>query len=291
MKIFCKNAKIGKLISRTSNNYSENFILEDRILDFLLNKEDSQYIRWEERKERRAERLHYNAADMLGMRYYDIRAEKPKEELGNFYPWPKCEGEELVSFIRKWKNHSIHFPETIVYYFYSHSIEELIVAFPCHYILKQSVENYIQEQSLDMSDMINRHLNTLTVHLRIGDFGDLRENFINKFKELLKDYENCIILLGLHITPCGNTDDIISSYINAITNCLQMSDKIKISVASADEHLCMMFEASNLLVHRGGFSLLGMILCKGKVFYTEEMKDRMNKKFMNEIGDKNITLI
>ncbi len=73
--------------------------------------------------------------------------------------------------------------------------------------------------------------------------------------------------------------------------CLQMSDKIKISVASADEHLCMMYEASNLLVHRGGFSLLGMILCKGKIFYTYELERIMNKKFLKDIGDKNITLV
>ena len=287
MKVCYENTVLGKLISRTSNDSSGNFILEDRILEFLLNKKE--IIRW---KNRTTHILHYSAGDMLGMRYYDIAAEMVLPKTDRFYPWPKCEGKELVSFIKDQKNHSgTNFPNSIVHYFYSHSIEELIISFPCHYILKASVEKYIQNNSLVMSDMITTHSNTLTVHLRIGDYGYFSNDFFNKFRELLLTYENCIILLGLEITPCGDTDKIISTYINSITECLQMSDKIKISVASADEHLCMMYEASNLLVHRGGFSLLGMILCKGKIFYTYELERIMNKKFLKDIGDKNITLV
>ena len=298
MEIFLTFDGFGYRISLTDEGLSEKLVLEGgNILKFLLNREDCRLVKWAERRERAAERLYYNAGDMLGMRLYDTRAGGTPEQLGPFYPWPRAEGPELTEFIERSKSHAkTHFPKTIVDYFYSHTFEELTAcSFPSHELLRASVNKYFNECSTDSDSLQVRQPRTLTVHIRIGDMGDARHGFFNHLEKLLGGFDSCLVLLGLHMTtvlggPDGS-DIILKSYVETIRTCLLLSKKIRISCASADEHLCIMYEASNLLVHRGGFSLLGMILCKGKVFYTSEMEPRMNKKLIQDIGDKDISML
>ena len=73
-----------------------------------------------------------------------------------------------------------------------------------------------------------------------------------------------------------------------MNNILAKRNNIYIYLNSSDIHLSIMSEASNLLVHKGGFSCLGSIVCKGNLLITkyflfekcENWKNKVNKKYI-----------
>ena len=76
-----------------------------------------------------------------------------------------------------------------------------------------------------------------------------------------------------------------------VMNNLLTNKKFKLLLAEPDIHMVLMREAKNLFVHRGGYSALGAILCKGNVFasehfghmYTEQWKHYV-PRFINTIS-------
>lgn len=68
-----------------------------------------------------------------------------------------------------------------------------------------------------------------------------------------------------------------------------------------DEQLCIMYICKNLMVHRGGFNVIGAIICTNKLyanhhfiqFYTNKLKNILNEQnktinFINEDGSFNV---
>jgi hypothetical protein len=51
-----------------------------------------------------------------------------------------------------------------------------------------------------------------------------------------------------------------------IRRLVRLPVEVHIDVGSADEHISLMRQASNLLVHRGGFSIIGTLVCSGNLF-------------------------
>jgi hypothetical protein len=74
-----------------------------------------------------------------------------------------------------------------------------------------------------------------------------------------------------------------------MNNILAKRDNVYIYLNSPDIHLSIMSEATNLLVHKGGFSCLGSIVCGGNLFITNyfiyakrtNWISKVNKKYTN----------
>ena len=68
---------------------------------------------------------------------------------------------------------------------------------------------------------------------------------------------------------------------------LSLKTNISLIIGSPDEHLCCMYLSSNLLLHKGGFSVLGSIASCGNIYVTslldhnighQNWKTMVNKK-------------
>jgi len=135
--------------------------------------------------------------------------------------------------------------------------------------IQKSVDKYI----LDNTDLsLNRILSkvnnndTLCIHLRAGD-KPVDPEFIDIINNISKDYLNVIILTGIHSGSSGypNINDYkqdIADNINKINN-----KNIEVNIDAPDNHLCIFRKCKNLLVHQGGFSVLGTILFTGNNLY------------------------
>ena len=117
---------------------------------------------------------------------------------------------------------------------------------------------------------------TLLVHVRSCDKKHPHKSFLNYIKLLSKKFQH-LILMG----QCHN-DTRYSSSSNALLNLKFSFDAIAKSAkktshvslfprATADDHLFAMSRAVNLLAHRGGFSALGALVCRGNVYFSKDM--------------------
>ena len=72
-----------------------------------------------------------------------------------------------------------------------------------------------------------------------------------------------------------NINDLLKMPTNSYNN-----PKIIFDTSEPDIHLCIMRRCKNLLVHRGGFSILGVILFNGyNLYITNEFELANNKDF------------
>ena len=67
---------------------------------------------------------------------------------------------------------------------------------------------------------------------------------------------------------------------------LDKQGKFILIIDNADNHLSLMRNASNLLVHTGGFSALGAIVAKGNVFYTDSFSHVSMKNWKTHVDTK-----
>jgi hypothetical protein len=68
---------------------------------------------------------------------------------------------------------------------------------------------------------------------------------------------------------------------------LERNENIYLHMDSPDNHLAIMRKASNLLLHKGGFSMLGYIVATGNVFITEFLDPIVkHDRFQREIPKK-----
>jgi hypothetical protein len=68
---------------------------------------------------------------------------------------------------------------------------------------------------------------------------------------------------------------------------LERNENIYLHMDSPDNHLAIMRKASNLLLHKGGFSMLGYIVATGNVFITAFLESIVNHdRFQREIPIK-----
>ena len=187
-------------------------------------------------------------------------------------------------------NVSKNYPNTIVYYYFKlrndntepipnmEKIEEAIKL----YIINNDVSNIINKVNDD---------NTLCVHLRSGDKGIVDDDYINKINDLSNKYNKIIILCGIHSDQNFESNEISKK--NLIKSLQKINNnKIEIHIDKADNHLVMMNKCKNLLIHRGGFSILGSIIFNGNnLYYTNIFEPHTNNEIINHIKNKNINYI
>jgi hypothetical protein len=108
----------------------------------------------------------------------------------------------------------------------------------------------------------------LCVHVRSGDYGAADPAFLRTIEQLSKQYAKIIVMSGVH---CNGDPSYIEQNVARLKHTL---DCIHALVPCAvfdfkhpDVHVCYMARARNLLVHMGGFSILGTLVFSGKQLY------------------------
>lgn len=129
---------------------------------------------------------------------------------------------------------------------------------------------------------------TLCVHVRLSDlhaetsYINLIHNYGNKFKKVY-------LFTGIHLDERykKNNDKIINT-INTINKIIKNKHTYYVVLASPDVHISLMSKAKNLLLHKGGFSMLGAIVCRGNIFIDKKIGNLFFSKIFN-LKSKNLT--
>jgi hypothetical protein len=143
------------------------------------------------------------------------------------------------------------------------------------------------ETLLEEISIIVKEPDVCCVHVRNGDL-HTEGDYIKIIIKLSYLFKKIIILSGIHLDSYFKGEaKKKENFLNTMNNILQMRDNIYLYLNTPDMHLSVMAMASNLLIHKGGFSCLGSILCKGNLFITHHFTiakcnnwlEKVNKKY------------
>jgi hypothetical protein len=149
--------------------------------------------------------------------------------------------------------------------------------------IKLSVDQYIQRNKFNEILSLCEDNNTLFVHLRSGDKGVIEECYINNIIHLSYKYEKIIILTGIHQNSdrshhFPSVTESINNTKESLSKLYSKCDKIIIDLNEPDVHLVIMRRCKNLLLHKGGYSMLGGILFSGENLYLTDLFNPIEKK-------------
>lgn len=157
--------------------------------------------------------------------------------------------------------------------------EDLSESIPNIDRLRLSVDTFKINNNINNTN-INK--NSLYIHLRSGDKGVVEPLFIRYIKYLSSKYQKIVILVGIHSEQ--RREKIVNSKKNLEISLNRIKNngiEFSVDYNTPDNHLCIMRNCNNLLVHKGGFSILGSLLFKGKNLYItsfyEPFKTKKNK--------------
>jgi hypothetical protein len=179
------------------------------------------------------------------------------------------------------------FPNSIIYY-YSLLRKDSDEPIPNLHKLEIAVDEYINNNNLN--DVLNKvdDNNILYVHLRSGDKGVVEDNYINNINKLAENYEKIIILTGIHSDERFNSIDNSKKYLIESLKKIN-NNKIEVNLDKPDNHIAIMRKCKNLLVHKGGFSIIGSIIFTGNNLYiTDLFECKDNNIIIDHLKNKNI---
>jgi hypothetical protein len=225
----------------------------------------------------------YNISDLLNMPYYWANWNQNPHDHQHYY--------DIAC------NTAKNNPETILGKYYSSRPND--EGIPNLNRLSNVIDDYINDNKIKNLDIINiiENTNTLTVHLRSGDFGFVSENYVNTIYNLSKKFDKVILLPGLHrwfYREGENSERNLNSKNNLLQSyneILKTNNNIYVYFDIPDIHISIMRLASNLLLHRGGFSTMGSFINNNNIFITNELLSINDKKWKNEVINKNITIL
>jgi hypothetical protein len=160
-------------------------------------------------------------------------------------------------------------------------------------LINYSLNIFIEENKDKLIDIFNivKDPNTCCVHIRNGDL-PTETDFINNIIQFSYKFEKIILLSGIHSdTYFRDENGKINNFINTINSILNKRDNIFIYLDSPDVHLSVMMNASNLLIHKGGFSCLGSIVSTGNLYITKYFETFANHNIWKSLVNKNYTLV
>lgn len=216
----------------------------------------------------------YNIGDLLNM-----------PAIGDI--WPSNPHANLPA-LERMKCLGMHYQDSIVSYYCS-SREDDEEPVPNINRIINSVEHFKakNEKVLEDISLIVKEPNVCCVHIRNGDL-NTEDEYINTVIKLSFLFDKIIILSGIHLDNVFRHENgKRENFLKTMNNILQNRDNIYIYLNTADIHLSIMSMASNLLIHKGGFSCLGSIVCNGNLFITKyfchancnSWKNKVNKKY------------
>lgn len=168
-----------------------------------------------------------------------------------------------------------NYPNSILSHYISGRPEEEAV--PNIQRIINATEKYIQEnKKLNEIFQKVRESTCICVHVRCGDLL-VEEEYIDKIAEFSQKYETVIILSGINMDEHYLDDHLKKcNFVYFMNRILERNENIFLYMDSPDNHLAIMRKSANLLLHKGGFSMLGYIVATGKVFITELLDSIVN---------------
>jgi hypothetical protein len=253
-----------------SQPFHNNNILSDSILNTIESQIDSQNVI----NKKNTSKI-YNIGDLLNMPSYWAGWNRNPHDTQDVYNHYK---EMCIKFINSILNN------------YCNLRTDETEPIPNIGRIRDSVDLYIKNNYNYLDNLIKKVQDpkTLCVHLRSGDKGIVEDSFINTINTLSNNYNKIIIFAGIHSDTRFN--DLESSKNNLLTSIskIVINKDIEINLELADIHLCLMRRAHNLLIHKGGFSILGSILFSGTNLYATSLLETLNN---NELIDSLTTKI
>jgi len=165
--------------------------------------------------------------------------------------------------------------------------------------LNNILEQYIYDKSFKKQNIYNliNNDNILVVHVRSGDYGIISDNYVNIIYQLSLNFFKVILLSGVNRT-CDHTNENSEININkrknllcSLNKILEKNTNIYVYIAEPDYHIAIMHLCKNLLVHRGGYSIIGTFVCNGNIYYTNELQCNKNLEWINEMKNKKLIKI
>ena len=229
----------------------------------------------------------YNIGDLLNMPYF-------------FANWNNTPHDTDATY-NNYERTALEYEDTILG-IYNKSRSDPLEPIPNVSRIHSSVDTYIEKNIATNSNL--QHIlekcnddTVLFVHLRSGDYGLVEDGFINIIHKLSVNYKQIVILCGIHHNHGNGT--IYPSVSECIENlkkslCKIVTDKITIDTSIPDVHICAMRRAKNLLVHRGGFSVLGSLIFTGKNIFISKFFSPFasgNIGFMKHLTHGNVHMV
>lgn len=155
-------------------------------------------------------------------------------------------------------------------------------------LIQKAVDQFTNEQKHTYANMLELiHLpTTLCVHVRNGDL-DTEESYIKCIVEMATNYTHVILLTGIHLDEAyKNNETKKANVIQTINSILTQRHNIYVYLNTADVHLSLMRNATNLLLHKGGFSCLGSIVASGNLFITDLFTHANQPNWQNQVNKK-----
>jgi hypothetical protein len=220
----------------------------------------------------------YNIGDLLNMPhladYWDAQPHHTTEALDRM----NLIGEKYIGSI-------LH------YYIESRPSSEIVPNIPR---IMEALSKYTETNRHKWENMIAEVSDSenLCVHIRNGDI-HVETYFLDLIADLSHKYKKVYIISGLHLDQVFMDDNAkISNYLLYINNILSRNDNIHLVSADPDEHLCLMSKSANLLLHKGGYSTLGLIANDhGNLYVTQLLRTVTCEKWKQFNIDRQFVMI
>jgi hypothetical protein len=200
----------------------------------------------------------YNLGDLLNMGRYT-------------FGWPDTHGRMDI-----YPSSCAHYKDTILdYYCTSRNEENNLESYPNVKRIRNSVNKWHNINKHTYRELINivTDDSTLCIHIRSGDKGIIEDEFLNVIINLSNYYSTFFIMSGIHADTSSATFELSKNNLEVTLDIIKnkINKEIIINLDKADIHVSLMSIASNLLLHKGGFSLLGGLIFSGKNLYCTKL--------------------
>jgi len=127
---------------------------------------------------------------------------------------------------------------------------------------------------------------TLCVHMRLGDMRGARNQVFKGLKKVLDRFESIVVITGLHshhtLYEKSLQQKMLLDSRTYLNKLLSLSKKVKVQLkGSADDHLYLASQSSNLLLSIGGYSYFAGICTKGSIFVPPSFQ--VSEKWVSEL--------
>jgi predicted oxidoreductase len=121
---------------------------------------------------------------------------------------------------------------------------------------------------------------------------NVEETFVSVIEEMSHMYEKVILLGGIHLDEYFRPNDVkLSIFAYDMNYIMNKNKNIFLCLDEPDLHIVLMHKASNLLLHKGGFSCIGSLICEGKIFITNHFSYDRHPHWKEYNGNRKYNLI
>ena len=253
--IYYRKISCGYIISKIISDDKESSKLTKTLFETIIFNE-------EDKNNDHSNAEYYSIGDLMGMPYYLKNKDHVTVwDAGRGRP-PRGEKDLITNL----------FPNTICSFYYSLYNNSI---FPNLEAIDKAIDHYdkLKPLPLDLSP------NTLVIHIRLGDRGNLSDPYKRDIINLSKNFDHCIILIGQENSHSYLARNLLIS--GTIKKCLESyqvvfefltDDKFSIFISNCDTHINLMRKCENLLVHNGGFSLIGFLTNQNNVYCSKDFR-------------------